>query len=326
VQTLCDGQPVRPAGAKRGRVLCWPHRAWNQNPLSRCPRPLRWQIRTTSVARCFIHDGWSGVVATVALSRPGVLSGTGTDTEVTRAAVGAAATPAARPVTLERERRRGTGRAGTVESAARVLRVAVGARRTGRGGRLARLARRTRFAMMRFAITRFATARFTTTCFGGTRFAITRRTRRAARRRVSARRRPCPRRAGPVGRARDLRVDRSARDPAVSLLALLPETFFCSRRARFQALRAAAASLRARLASRLASLRRLRARLSSSLAMRTRCLATSACSRTRSSGSAGGSCSPPVFFIRWPAKRKDTQSHTRPGAFPPRILIHRNCA
>lgn len=77
----------------------------------------------------------------------------------------------------------------------------------------------------------------------------------------------------------------------------------------FQILRAEAANLRARLASRLASFKRLRARLSSSFAMRTRCLATSACSLARSTGSAGA-CSAsadeldpgdasalPVFFI-----------------------------
>src|SRR5512146_291337 len=60
-------------------------------------------------------------------------------------------------------------------------------------------------------------------------------------------------------------------------------------RAFFQALRAAAACLRARLASRLASFTRLRACFSSSFAIRTRCLATSACSRARSSGSIGSS-------------------------------------
>ena len=61
----------------------------------------------------------------------------------------------------------------------------------------------------------------------------------------------------------------------------------CALRAFFHALRVAAACLRARLASRLASFIRLRALLSSSLAMRTRCRATSACSRARSSGSPG---------------------------------------
>jgi len=84
---------------------------------------------------------------------------------------------------------------------------------------------------------------------------------------------------------------------------------FCARRARFQALRATAASLRARLASRLASFRRLRARFSSSFAMRTRCLATSACSRTRSSGSAAEPCALPVFFMRRPWSERCAVSH-----------------
>jgi hypothetical protein len=73
---------------------------------------------------------------------------------------------------------------------------------------------------------------------------------------------------------------------------------FCARRTRFQALRAAVDCLRARLASRFASFRRLRARFSSSFAIRTRCFATSACSRALSRGSAGrlvGSLS--LFFI-----------------------------
>jgi hypothetical protein len=61
----------------------------------------------------------------------------------------------------------------------------------------------------------------------------------------------------------------------------------CALRAFFHTFRVAAASLRARLASRFASLTRLRARLSSSLAIRRRCLATSACSLARSSGSPG---------------------------------------
>src|SRR5579883_896080 len=61
----------------------------------------------------------------------------------------------------------------------------------------------------------------------------------------------------------------------------------CALRAFFHTLRAAAACLRARFASRLASFIRLRARLSSSLAIRTRCRATSACRRARSSGSVG---------------------------------------
>jgi len=79
---------------------------------------------------------------------------------------------------------------------------------------------------------------------------------------------------------------------------------FCARRARFHALRAAVDCLRARFASRLASFRRLRARFNSSLAMRTRCLATSACSRALSRGSAGTAVSLPLFFIFMPAKRE----------------------
>lgn len=82
--------------------------------------------------------------------------------------------------------------------------------------------------------------------------------------------------------------------------------FLARRRSRFQTFRLAAACLRARRASRLASLSRLRARFNSSFAMRTRCLATSACKRARSTGfapaaSAGwlesGDISLPVFFI-----------------------------
>jgi hypothetical protein len=55
-------------------------------------------------------------------------------------------------------------------------------------------------------------------------------------------------------------------------------------------------------------------------------LATSACSRTRSSGSAGVTCSLPVFFICGPAKRKETESHRKGWHFPPREVIHRICA
>src|SRR5262249_3067904 len=150
----------------------------------------------------------------------------------------------------------------TAERAPRARAVGVG--RTGRIRRIAPERRRTGLATTGFGGTRLAAARFL----------IRRRTRRTARRRrLRARRRPSARRAGPAARARGLRVVRSARDPAVLALALFSEPFFCARRARFQALRATAASLRARLASRLASFRRLRARLSSSLAIRTRCLA-----------------------------------------------------
>lgn len=96
-------------------------------------------------------------------------------------------------------------------------------------------------------------------------------------------------------------------------LSFAPEAFFeppfCARRARFQALRATAASLRARRASRLASFRRLRARFSSSFAMRTRCLATSACSRTRWSGSVAEPCALPVFFMRRPCSERCAVSH-----------------
>src|SRR6266403_5037998 len=105
-----------------------------------------------------------------------------------------------------------------------------------------------------------------------------------------------------------------------------PGLSFWARRARFQTLRAAMDCLRARLASRLASFRRLRARFSSSLAMRTRCLATSACSRARSRGSAGVSCSLPVFFIGGLATGK-TRSLTQAGGACHRAgLIHRICA
>jgi hypothetical protein len=290
----------------------------------------------------FIH-AWSGVVATLALSSPGVASATGTGGAVTRTAIGAAAILPAGPPMPTRERRRRARRADAAERAARALRGAVGtARRTGGGRRLAtRLVRRTRFAttrfaIARFAITRFATTRFAVARFAGTRFAITRfanarfastrRTRRAARPRVRARRRLRTRGAGPGACARGLRVFRSVRNPVASVPALLPESFFCARRARFQALRVAAASLRARLASRFASLRRLRARLSSSLAMRTRCLATSACSRARSRGSAGGACSLPVFFIWGSRSERGAVSHkvprvSTPGSYPQNLCI-----
>jgi hypothetical protein len=113
-------------------------------------------------------------------------------------------------------------------------------------------------------------------------------------------------RAGLADAAADLGLARGA----ALFAALDPGLSFWARRARFQTLRAAAECLRARLASRLASFRRLRARFSSSLAMRTRCLATSACSRARSRGSAGVSCSLPVFFIGGLATRK-TRSLTQ---------------
>jgi hypothetical protein len=93
-----------------------------------------------------------------------------------------------------------------------------------------------------------------------------------------------------------LRTLFGARLPATAV-AFPPGASFWARRTRFHALRAEADCLRARLASRLASLSRLRARLSSSFAIRTRCLATSAWSLARSSGSVGGACSLPVFFI-----------------------------
>src|SRR3984893_18170904 len=108
--------------------------------------------------------------------------------------------------------------------------------------------------------------------------------------------------------AADLRLPRGA----AFFATLDPGLSFWARRARFQTLRAAAECLRARLASRLASFRRLRARFSSSLAMRTRCLATSACSRARSRGSDGVSCSLTVFFIGGLATRK-TRSLTQAG-------------
>ena len=87
---------------------------------------------------------------------------------------------------------------------------------------------------------------------------------------------------------------------------------FWARRARFHALRAAAATLRARFASRFASLRRLRARFSSSLARRTRCLATSACRRTRSGGSVVEPCSLAVFFICGSRSERPPVSHKAP--------------
>ena len=99
---------------------------------------------------------------------------------------------------------------------------------------------------------------------------------------------------------------------------------------RFQILRVEAASLRARFASRLASFTRLRARFNSSFAIRTRCLATSACSRTRSTGS-DDVCAPsdeldpedasalPVFFISCPvAQALRRQSHICGKPMPPR--------
>jgi hypothetical protein len=89
------------------------------------------------------------------------------------------------------------------------------------------------------------------------------------------------------------RRERLAVDLALGLRALFAvTTTFCGlsgdpsfsacRRARFQSLRASDAYLRARLASRFASFKRLRALRSSSFASRTRCWATSACSRARS--------------------------------------------
>ncbi|MDB6087720.1 MAG: hypothetical protein JWN85_504 [Gammaproteobacteria bacterium] len=106
-----------------------------------------------------------------------------------------------------------------------------------------------------------------------------------------------------------------------------PASSAAARCAFFQTLRVEAACLRARRDSRFASLRRLRARFSSSLAMRTRCFATSACSRARSEGSAGAAFpfadssegdSLPVFFIRGPAKwAKGRKSHTSRRGLPP---------
>jgi hypothetical protein len=88
--------------------------------------------------------------------------------------------------------------------------------------------------------------------------------------------------------------------------AALPALPFLARRARFHSLRAAVAPLRARLASRLASFRRLRARLSSSLAIRTRCLATSACSSARPEVSEGAGSLPVFFFMCGPVRGKKT--------------------
>ena len=122
------------------------------------------------------------------------------------------------------------------------------------------------------------------------------------------------------------RCEAAARPPvlrrpgAPSPAGFAPGLLFSARRARFHALRVAAACLRARLASRLASLTRLRARLSSSLAMRTRCLATSACSLARSRGSAGVCCSPPVFFICGPRSEKERSLTQRVDGFHHREL------
>jgi hypothetical protein len=131
------------------------------------------------------------------------------------------------------------------------------------------------------------------------RFSATRRAAVELRRRATLRREPSE-----AWRATRIRGDTLNFRPEASF-----EPPFCARRARFQALRATAASLRARLASRLASFRRLRARFSSSFAMRTRCLATSACSRTRPSGSATEPCALPVFFMRRPCSERCAVSH-----------------
>ena len=132
-------------------------------------------------------------------------------------------------------------------------------------------------------------------------------------------------RAGFAGAAAALRLaPRLAGAPFFFFAA--PEPSFWARRARFQTLRAAAECLRARLASRLASFRRLRARFNSSFAMRTRCLATSACSRARSRGSAGVSCSLPVFFIGGLATRKERSLTQARGGCHRGELIHRICA
>jgi len=125
---------------------------------------------------------------------------------------------------------------------------------------------------------------------------------------------------------RALRLATVRGDPLVPVAEAFSDPFFCARRARFQALRATAASLRARLPSRLASFRRLRARFSSSFAMRTRCLATSACSRTRWSGSAVECCALPVFFIRRPRSERPAVSHkpprvSSPGSYPQILCI-----
>jgi hypothetical protein len=94
-------------------------------------------------------------------------------------------------------------------------------------------------------------------------------------------------------------------------LAAAAAVLLAARRSCFHALRAVVACLRARRASRFASFKRLRARFNSSFAMRTRCLATSAWSLARSTGSevaallfseSSAGVSLPVFFIRGPAK------------------------
>jgi len=183
-----------------------------------------------------------------------------------------------------------------LETRARALRGGCRCRRRAAGG----AARRVRRAFTRRREAGLATAAPAPGAARRATLARGRRRRFAARSRLVAagrRRRRRTRRAGLTDRARPWRADAARRAPAGSVAEIFSGWLFWARRARFHALRAAAASLRARFASRFASLSRLRARLSSSFAMRTRCLATSAWSRTRWRGSVGESCPLLVFFI-----------------------------
>lgn len=124
---------------------------------------------------------------------------------------------------------------------------------------------------------------------------------------------------------RDLRAVRAT---TTSVRACGDPSFSACRRARFQSFRASIAYLRARLASRFASFRRLRALRSSSFASRTRCWATSACSRARSMISVDSDwpvgepsaevISLPVFFMAHIAKR--CRSLARPAGACHRAL------
>ena len=211
--------------------------------------------------------------------------------------------------------------------AARRVRVVGRLRGNGRAGTAADTVTRRRPGLR---VRRGRSRRFTRARAGlGPALLTSRRTRFTARRRATVerrrRRRRCFRRE-PAEAARGLRAAPEARSPAPLEVTALSDPAFWARRARFQALRAAAASLRARLASRLASFRRLRARLSSSLAIRTRCLATSACSRTRARGSPVDFCSLPVFFIGGPRSERTRVSHkaprvSSPGSYPQNLCM-----
>jgi hypothetical protein len=247
-----------------------------------------------------------GVAVTVPLSSPGRIAGSAAEVAGRDGATGMPARLAAVRRVRGAGRRRGAGRAGGVIDPVRRRR----ARRAARGARSRRFTR-TRAGLVPELLARRRI-----------RFTATRRATVERRRR----RRRCFRREA-TGAARALRAAPEARAPPAALeVTGLFDPAFCARRALFQALRAAAASLRARLASRLASFRRLRARLSSSLAIRTRCLATSACSRTRPRGSAVEFCSLPVFFICGPRSERTRVSHkaqrvSSPGSYPQNLCI-----